>query len=279
MSGELLTGEAYTVPQSKPLVLSDFKLTAATAEYKPRSPSVDIAVSHDVVHDLESFFWVLCWLCVSYEGPSTRRTHAWDKGEAVTANLKGAIRAMFESTDARLLASEKALFLISAPQKSELRRWCAPYFRPLLPLVTGLHSTLKDAYATRTFTKLHTEFLEQCAIAETMHEVPTWNNTDPKYRSMEEAEVSARQREQDGPPTEDSSSPKAWKPKEETQRDAQARHKEFDSRGNNIAVERGGPSSSGSARKRSMRFENLSGEGLSGGGGNNRKRTRTGKSS
>lgn len=259
MSSELLTGEAYHFSKSSKS-LSTFKLSAATKKHKPRS-SPTVAIKHDIVHDLESFFWVLCWLCVSYEGPSTRRTQAWDEDETLTTNLKQAIRKTFESPDAVVLASQKTALLIhSDPDDSKLDTWCTPYFHPLLPLVTGLHATLKEAYGTRTFTGLHRQFLEQFAFAETMEDVPTCNGIHPTYRSLEEHEAATRQREREGPLTDDAS-PKVGKSKEEIQGDVDARHREFGrvltkQNPGNTTPDKGARSSSfGSSQKRAVRFD------------------------
>lgn len=257
MSGELLAGDMYRFEKTK--YLSGLKLNAATEKNTPKL-IVKVPVKHDIVHDLESFFWVLCWLCVSYEGPSTRRTTAWPEDEASTACLKKEIWDTFESTDPTSLASQKRGLLIhSDPDGSVLVRWCTPYFYPLLRLVIGVHATLKEAYENRTFTKLYPEILDQFAFAETMAGVPTRNATHPMYRAQEEAEDATRKREREGPFTEESTSPKVWKSKEQVKRDVAARHRAFAramaQQGNTTPVKNAGPPSSGSVQKRSVRFD------------------------
>jgi Fungal protein kinase len=42
---------------------------------------------HSFMHDLESFFWVLFWICIHYEGPSKERVvprfDKWDYEDTV----------------------------------------------------------------------------------------------------------------------------------------------------------------------------------------------------
>ncbi|EIM86489.1 uncharacterized protein STEHIDRAFT_121423, partial [Stereum hirsutum FP-91666 SS1] len=59
MSGEILTGRPYSFPppQSKSV-----QFTEEDDDMMEPMPTTGRTVKHDAVHDLESFFWVLCWL-------------------------------------------------------------------------------------------------------------------------------------------------------------------------------------------------------------------------
>lgn len=73
------------------------------------------------MHDLESFFWVLFWICINYEAPGEQAKpktiyDAWNyiAGDAL-ANLK-----------AGLISDE-------GPFMDQLRAACTEYYKPLIP--------------------------------------------------------------------------------------------------------------------------------------------------
>lgn len=81
---------------------------------------------HSFMHDLESFFWVLFWICICYKGPGEerkpiRKFEKWNYGTAEeVARLK--------------------FILVASPKffKTELGQYTTDYCRPLIPLVTKL---------------------------------------------------------------------------------------------------------------------------------------------
>lgn len=81
--------------------------------------------SHTFMHDLESFFWVIFWICVHYTGAG-KEIH--DVGSFKNWN--------YLSTD------DLALFKIGLVSqmyfKSQLSEYTTNYCRPMIPLVTKL---------------------------------------------------------------------------------------------------------------------------------------------
>lgn len=255
MSGEILSGRPYRFPppQSK-----NVRLMAEDDDMMEAVPATGRAVKHDAIHDLESFFWVLCWLGVSYEGPATRRTSAWPEDAIIRRDLKDSIKATFESPDDFTLARQKGHLLVHEnPASSEMSSWFPPYFRPALRLVAALHEILKDAYSKSKFTGVHERFLKQFAFAEAMRVLPTWHDTDENYRIQEEAEVEMRQRELNGPCADEAdSSIEVWKSKEEIQVDIDRNRASTSRKRGNVTptVRHAGPSS-GSGQTRAVRFD------------------------
>ncbi|KAF1924748.1 uncharacterized protein M421DRAFT_424639 [Didymella exigua CBS 183.55] len=80
---------------------------------------------HSFMHDLESFFWVLFWICIHYDGPSQQRiVPRFDKwnyldAEELAASKKGVV-------------DDERDFLKTAKENF------TPYYQPLIPCVNGL---------------------------------------------------------------------------------------------------------------------------------------------
>ncbi|KAG6055009.1 hypothetical protein E4U32_006567 [Claviceps aff. humidiphila group G2b] len=85
---------------------------------------------HSFLHDLESFFWVLYWICIQYDksGTYSRRSPRLDR---------------WNSMDDFDLAAEKSVLLNSAREFIEVaERDFTPYYKPLLPYVNQLREML-----------------------------------------------------------------------------------------------------------------------------------------
>ena len=84
---------------------------------------------HSFMHDLESFFWVMFWICIHYEGPGNGRIvprfDKWNyvETEELADSKKGAI-------------SDEGDFLRSANE------YFTDYYSPLIPCVNTLRKTV-----------------------------------------------------------------------------------------------------------------------------------------
>ncbi|KAG6022121.1 hypothetical protein E4U40_004848 [Claviceps sp. LM458 group G5] len=79
---------------------------------------------HTFMHDLESFFWVLFWICIQYEGPGKAiepaRYECWDYlPDTTLASLKSGVISDYK---------------FSKPEKLGF----TPYYQPLIPHVNKL---------------------------------------------------------------------------------------------------------------------------------------------
>lgn len=81
---------------------------------------------HSFMHDLESFFWVLFWICINFEAPGKQAEpktsyDVWDCiADTALANLKAG------------LVFDEGSFM------DELRAACTEYYKPLIPHVNKL---------------------------------------------------------------------------------------------------------------------------------------------
>ena len=81
--------------------------------------------NHSFMHDLESFFWVLFWICVHYEGP----------GKSIGATE---FKCWNYESDQKL--AELKLGLVSGERHfiSRITKAFTPHYRPLVPHVSRL---------------------------------------------------------------------------------------------------------------------------------------------
>ncbi|TWU72848.1 hypothetical protein ED733_002636 [Metarhizium rileyi] len=109
---------------------------------------------HSFMHDLESFFWVLFWICVHYDGPDeTRTVHKYDEWNFMKMEV---------------LAASKTLLSMEDDFHRFADRDFTSYYQPLIPWINRLRSAVfpNDRRWKRQDTKLYTrmrEILQQAA--------------------------------------------------------------------------------------------------------------------
>ncbi|KAL4243383.1 hypothetical protein ABKN59_011329 [Abortiporus biennis] len=164
MSVELLIGE----PMFEELEDPDWAtINARCDEYLlPATTPVEVVpepadiIYHQPVHDLESFFWLLCWICVTREGPSTRRD--LDIKNKEHRPVIRIIHQLFEEESMTILGSNKRkVFKLYDTFETTVIDNFTPYFRPFGSLVSKLHAVLFRAYSSRNFDGLHDQFIEK----------------------------------------------------------------------------------------------------------------------
>lgn len=83
---------------------------------------------HSFMHDLESFFWVLFWICIHYDGPNNARTTDFDEWNFKRdRDLAGSKVIMVY--DSRVFCREAALNF-------------TPFYAPLIPLMDKLRAVV-----------------------------------------------------------------------------------------------------------------------------------------
>jgi hypothetical protein len=113
-------------------------------------------VIHDAVHDLESFFWVLCWLTTKFSGPGVENPHFIE------------VRKFFEGPPPAI-GAYKGLFIYEETNEfrdAELTNHVSKFFEPLKTTIHRLAELFKEWYTTRNFEGLHEKFLEVLDHAE-----------------------------------------------------------------------------------------------------------------
>lgn len=81
------------------------------------------------MHDLESFFWVLWWICIHHEGPHEHRVIAWFD----SWNYMDIEGLAIQKT--RLVSHEGAFLRIA-------NEYCTPYYQPLIRWVERLRKVV-----------------------------------------------------------------------------------------------------------------------------------------
>ncbi|THH12839.1 hypothetical protein EW146_g7317 [Bondarzewia mesenterica] len=151
--------------------------------YEVGNDSFPKVTRHELVHDLESFFWVLCWICICRKGPGTHRFLTVNDSE----ECKEAVSNLFETESTRLNAMAKTQIMEKESRfGSDILKSFSPYFEPLADTIRALRNILREAYSTRKWDGLHQKFLAVLAKAEDDMTRLKWNDTDPEYKRMEE---------------------------------------------------------------------------------------------
>ncbi|KAI0924873.1 hypothetical protein AcV7_010460 [Taiwanofungus camphoratus] len=102
---------------------------------------------HSFIHDLESFFWCLVWLCMSRDGPERRRTELF-RGDNQPKNkaLRRFFANLFEGLDDLLVATKVNIFRCQPDFSEMVLNNVTDYYRPLVPLLSDFYQILLDAY-------------------------------------------------------------------------------------------------------------------------------------
>ncbi|KAF5376690.1 hypothetical protein D9615_007849 [Tricholomella constricta] len=107
--------------------------------------------SHNFVHDMESFLWVLIYLCLTRSGPGIgmlrEELNPSHEKYASRGELAKAILKYFDDEELTLTNSKRSLFSNRKRVfETAIVRLFHPYFEPLKPLVRQWWATLKLAY-------------------------------------------------------------------------------------------------------------------------------------
>ena len=81
---------------------------------------------HTFMHDLESFFWVLFWICIHYNGPS--------KESRVVPKFE---KWNYEETE-ELANTKKGMVVQEEDFVQMMNEYFTRYYQPLIPWVNGL---------------------------------------------------------------------------------------------------------------------------------------------
>ncbi|KAF7970562.1 hypothetical protein HWV62_23659 [Athelia sp. TMB] len=113
-------------------------------------------VGHLPVHDLEAFFWVLVYFCISRGGPARRRAELSQEPSADTKPLVHHFTGLFAAETDRSLADKKQnVWDSDAVAQASITYNVSPWTAPLIPLIARMYRLLKKAYTTRHFDDLH----------------------------------------------------------------------------------------------------------------------------
>ncbi|KAA1475867.1 hypothetical protein DENSPDRAFT_826579 [Dentipellis sp. KUC8613] len=183
MSYELLRKKTYGFETSR-----DDEDSDGDAEGIIDKEAPDSGIKHDAIHDLEAFFWVLCWICIAREGPGASRT-TWSKvgNPDAISHIQDLAYQTFEQEDECKISACKKDLLAGLMEWKDFLFSLAPYFSPLIPCLRQLRRVLFAAYTSREFSSVHASFLRILSDAEALPSVRGWHLSNPEYQEMEVA--------------------------------------------------------------------------------------------
>ncbi|TFY52615.1 hypothetical protein EVG20_g10477, partial [Dentipellis fragilis] len=129
-------------------------------------------LTHDSIHDMESFMWVLIYLCCTRDGPGgIRRKEFREKFSTSEHQMLQAVVYYFFEAPIEVMGFRKQ-GLFNFEKKSQMEEWPLPifhdYFAPLKPLVRKWFEILFIGYQYRIYATIHDQFLN--AIEEAIEE-------------------------------------------------------------------------------------------------------------
>jgi hypothetical protein len=112
-----------------------------------------VTPKHDVVHDMESIFWCLVYICLCRDGPGTLRREVLkmlrpgEHGSFTDAedDLRSTIRGLFAS-DRYTSGTLKKAIMRHGLEEDDLFTKIAPFFRPLSSLIDNFASLLSSCH-------------------------------------------------------------------------------------------------------------------------------------
>ena len=118
-----------------------------------------IEIVHGAVHDLESFFWVLCWLVTFYDAPGMPK-------EELPKDLQNLFEVPAQGLDNSKMGFAKRDIINTKRCKYYLTDYISEYFEPLKDTIEDLANLFQEHYKTRVFTGMHEKFLKVLDDAE-----------------------------------------------------------------------------------------------------------------
>jgi hypothetical protein len=119
----------------------------------------DIQVQHDAKHDIEAFFWVLTYICLTRKGPGGQRRdelkpNAHDS--PYTRQVRRSYYAIFGSENVQdLIRNKTNLFVYTDDYGKYVASYFHPYFYPLRNMMVKWCALLRLAHQEPVFEALH----------------------------------------------------------------------------------------------------------------------------
>lgn len=150
-------------------------------------PPAPIVVRHDLIHDMEAMFWLLCWLSITFAGPG--RPIAPKPEDFVTFVR----HELFDGIVFQANAMAKRVVIASAGDfRQRILDLVQPYFQPLKPTLRSLWTLLREAYQHRAWDNIHRDILKILEDAEVS--VANFLSTLPKHQREAYDEMTRVQR-------------------------------------------------------------------------------------
>lgn len=153
--------------------------------------SKHIVARHETIHDMEGFFWILCWLCISFTGPGARVV--FEKEDDIDQHLMMTIKKLFDGEDFDANSDAKRLVITAQYHfQQKILNNMQTYFHPLADTLFKLWNVLREAYQTRSWSDIHDKFIAIFAAAEERLKNLADDEGRAKYWEMEQAQRTLR---------------------------------------------------------------------------------------
>lgn len=153
---------------------------------------------HDVVHDLEGFFWVLVWVCLSRDGPAHRRAELLpDNKDPQHESFRAVFTDLFEESDKVLALTKQNMFRTPKEFEESILGNLSAYCAPLETLLREFHSALEKAHRSHSSDTLYDMVIDAFTAAEMMvTQLP--EDVTAEYSVLEKTEERRRVRDNKG---------------------------------------------------------------------------------
>jgi hypothetical protein len=145
---------------------------------------LDIQPKHDVVHDLEAFFWVFVWFCMSRDGPAQRRSELFPVDQRRN-RLRETFADLFEAAESTMTKSKEAILLSEERFEGDILANFSDYSGPLQSLVEEFYNILRSAHKNHHYEGLYDKVVDAFDKAEGV--LVQLDQTE-KYRELEKKE-------------------------------------------------------------------------------------------
>ncbi|KAH9946462.1 hypothetical protein B0H21DRAFT_416405 [Amylocystis lapponica] len=158
--------ETLEVPQTTTLPFASYEVTEGLP-YNGYSP-----VEHNSIHDMETMFWILDYLCLTRDGPggSLRKELKEGNSGGAANSVEQTVYCFFDSENVQALAHNRRLLYADHKNvETYVVEQFHPYFAVLKPLVLEWWRLLRFAYFSGSYTPMHQPFL--AALNKTLEEI------------------------------------------------------------------------------------------------------------
>lgn len=144
---------------------------------------------HDAIHDLEAFFWVLVWFCMSRDGPAQRRMELFPDNEHQPPNgLRDTFAHLFEADDTTLGKTKEGMFVREGDFDANVLAQFSDFCKPLQSLAEQFFDLLQSAYKNHDYDGLYEKIIS--AFDKELAHLPL--DVIEKYRGLEKKEEERR---------------------------------------------------------------------------------------
>jgi len=126
---------------------------------------IDATLCHSFAHDLESVFWLICWVSIHWQGPGLPRRCALDDPDDEDHPRLSAMEGVWTAENPVLASKQKQAILVTETEFNEMEDMFAPYFQRLKPTARDLRNSVAQPLNDDA-PRMAADFLEVLSRAE-----------------------------------------------------------------------------------------------------------------